>query len=114
MIRISFQLLYVPLSNSASSSPHSHPSTPPSCASSSSPASISGGFLFNSHLPSNENHPEGPHCDRCMNHGVEIPLKGHKAHCPYRVCDCHKCMLNIERKHIQDEIRHEKQSTCYP
>ena len=105
-----FQLLYS-LSDSAPSSPHSHPSTPPmppSSVSTEKPSNFSAGQPYNPHPSDNVYQMEVPHCDRCRNHGLEFPLKGHKPNCPHRNCQCHKCMLNMERKYIQTEIRQEK------
>ena len=41
-----------------------------------------------------------PRCARCSNHGVSVPLKGHKAYCAYRRCECDKCQLVVLRRTI--------------
>ena len=41
-----------------------------------------------------------PRCARCSNHGVSVPLKGHKAYCSYRRCECDKCQLVVLRRTI--------------
>jgi len=41
-----------------------------------------------------------PRCARCSNHGVSVPLKGHKAYCTYRRCECDKCQLVVLRRTI--------------
>ena len=41
-----------------------------------------------------------PRCARCSNHGVSVPLKGHKAYCTYRSCKCDKCQLVVLRRTI--------------
>lgn len=30
-------------------------------------------------------------CRACKNHGIEVPLRGHKYDCPYRECSCFDC-----------------------
>ena len=62
-----------------------------------------------------------PRCARCSNHGVSVPLKGHKAYCTYRRCECDKCQLVVLRRTIMaqqvawrrrqdlDRLRHQQQ-----
>jgi len=62
-----------------------------------------------------------PRCARCSNHGVSVPLKGHKAYCAYRRCECDKCQLVVLRRTIMaqqvawrrrqdlDRLRHQQQ-----
>lgn len=44
-------------------------------------------------------------CARCGNHGIVVPLKGHKNECLFRSCECFKCLETVERqKCIAEEI----------
>ena len=43
-------------------------------------------------------------CQRCLNHELVVPRKGHKRHCPYTWCECVKCSLVAERKLLNKEI----------
>lgn len=33
------------------------------------------------------------YCQRCLNHGLEIKRKNHKAECAYRLCVCNDCQV---------------------
>lgn len=37
-------------------------------------------------------------CARCRNHGVRVILKGHKKHCPHKLCSCDKCLVTKDRQ----------------
>ncbi|XP_068082556.1 doublesex- and mab-3-related transcription factor 1-like [Anabrus simplex] len=49
---------------------------------------------------SSQNHRSPPNCARCRNHGLKIPLKGHKRYCKYRYHNCDKCSLVAERQRV--------------
>ncbi|CAB3366989.1 Hypothetical predicted protein [Cloeon dipterum] len=39
-------------------------------------------------------------CAQCQNHGLKEPVRGHKRHCKYRLCNCKNCLLVKERQRI--------------
>ncbi|XP_062995813.1 doublesex- and mab-3-related transcription factor C2 [Elgaria multicarinata webbii] len=41
-----------------------------------------------------------PTCARCRNHGIRIPLKGHKNNCQFQGCQCNKCILILQRRRV--------------
>ncbi|KAI1720707.1 DM DNA binding domain-containing protein [Ditylenchus destructor] len=47
-----------------------------------------------------------PHCQRCTQHNVQNRLKGHKQHCPFKLCKCDKCMVVKQRQRLMaDQIK---------
>lgn len=43
-------------------------------------------------------------CQRCSNHGLVQPSKQHKV-CPFKNCNCDKCILNDQRKAANKAIK---------
>ncbi|XP_077196963.1 doublesex- and mab-3-related transcription factor C2 isoform X2 [Paroedura picta] len=41
-----------------------------------------------------------PTCARCRNHGIKVPLKGHKNSCQFQSCQCDKCILILQRRRV--------------
>ncbi|KAJ7304019.1 hypothetical protein JRQ81_011538 [Phrynocephalus forsythii] len=41
-----------------------------------------------------------PTCARCRNHGIQVPLKGHKNNCQFQGCQCGKCILILQRRRV--------------
>nr|ANA05847.1 sex differentiation-related protein Rwucmab-3 [Romanomermis wuchangensis] len=54
------------------------------------------------------------HCQRCLNHGVEVPRKGHKRHCKYAVCECPNCDLVDQRRKLNKAINSEREKNGSP
>nr|UTQ10362.1 doublesex-like protein [Thermobia domestica] len=39
-------------------------------------------------------------CAQCRNHGLRVPVKGHKRYCAYKLCTCKECCLVKERQRV--------------
>ncbi|GMS82209.1 hypothetical protein PENTCL1PPCAC_4384, partial [Pristionchus entomophagus] len=44
-------------------------------------------------------------CNRCRNHGLYVPKKGHKNACPYDSCPCPMCSLCHSRSILDAHFR---------
>ncbi|KAI1726822.1 DM DNA binding domain-containing protein [Ditylenchus destructor] len=47
-------------------------------------------------------------CQRCLNHGLEFPRKGHKPFCRYAQCDCEDCMMVETRRRLNNQLSQRK------
>lgn len=46
-------------------------------------------------------------CAKCRNHGILQLLKGHKATCPFNICECVKCVVTSRRREaIGKQMKH--------
>lgn len=54
--------------------------------------------------------PRQPKCARCRNHGILVPQKGHRRHCPFVSCSCWKCSLITQRTKVMALQRKLKRS----
>ncbi|KAI6206504.1 hypothetical protein M3Y94_00919400 [Aphelenchoides besseyi] len=43
-------------------------------------------------------------CQRCLNHRLEYPRKGHKPHCRYANCTCQLCLMVEQRRQLNNEL----------
>ncbi|XP_041358116.1 doublesex- and mab-3-related transcription factor 1-like isoform X2 [Gigantopelta aegis] len=68
-----------------------------------------------------------PTCAVCRNHGLKIPVRGHKAYCQYINCHCKNCSIIIDsrrascqkiklrrRQALEEERKNEKQMAVTP
>uniref|UniRef100_A0A915D4G1 DM domain-containing protein n=1 Tax=Ditylenchus dipsaci TaxID=166011 RepID=A0A915D4G1_9BILA len=47
-------------------------------------------------------------CQRCLNHGLEFPRKGHKPFCRYAQCNCEDCMMVEHRRRLNNQLSQRK------
>ncbi|XP_036596549.1 doublesex- and mab-3-related transcription factor C2 [Trichosurus vulpecula] len=50
--------------------------------------------------PTSQPVSRAPTCAHCCNHGVTAAVKGHKHLCLFQECECHKCILILERRRV--------------
>ena len=51
-------------------------------------------------------------CRLCQNHGIIVPMRGHKYVCKYRSCTCSDCESTHERRRVvKEHIRHNRQQS---
>ncbi|KAK0429298.1 hypothetical protein QR680_011302 [Steinernema hermaphroditum] len=43
-------------------------------------------------------------CQRCLNHGLEYPRKGHKPYCKYARCECSDCIMVEKRRQLNNQL----------
>ncbi|VDN54674.1 unnamed protein product [Dracunculus medinensis] len=44
------------------------------------------------------------YCQRCLNHGLDIKRKNHKADCIYRFCTCNDCQMVDRRRELNSRL----------
>ncbi|VDD97256.1 unnamed protein product [Enterobius vermicularis] len=44
------------------------------------------------------------YCQRCLNHGLEVKRKNHKAECTYRYCVCNDCQMVDRRRELNSRL----------
>uniref|UniRef100_A0A914RH00 DM domain-containing protein n=1 Tax=Parascaris equorum TaxID=6256 RepID=A0A914RH00_PAREQ len=44
------------------------------------------------------------YCQRCLNHGLEVKRKNHKADCVYRFCVCTDCQMVDRRRELNSRL----------
>ncbi|CAD5212407.1 unnamed protein product [Bursaphelenchus okinawaensis] len=47
-------------------------------------------------------------CQRCLNHRLEFPRKGHKPYCRYANCECDDCIMVEKRRQLNNQLSKRK------
>nr|QPL17774.1 MAB-3 [Bursaphelenchus xylophilus] len=53
-------------------------------------------------------------CQRCLNHRLEFPRKGHKPYCRYANCECDDCIMVEKRRQLNNQLSKRKLDPSAP
>ncbi|KHJ96552.1 DM DNA binding domain protein [Oesophagostomum dentatum] len=51
-------------------------------------------------------------CQRCLNHDLQFPRKGHKPVCKYANCTCSDCIMVEQRRQLNNMLSKSKVSSA--